>query len=632
MTDLTLAHELSFEDLYDNKGLARIDALFLGYLQQLGGDLHKRLIEAREAPNKLERKDVSDLMLALAPHLNSFLANLFSIGESVSELRTRQNDLTNLYTCKRNFVQRQAAKAYTPEQAEAFDGPALASELEKLFGTSLDEVTFANHVTTWLKDKEANAGPLDLACRYTAWALYTEDGHVCHKNDVLFRRPGSVDFMKLVSTSTIEVHGISMLENGSGETYHRDGFALMDHGTDHVGALDQANYCVICHERGKDYCSKGYPDKQTGTFSINPLTVTLTGCPLDELISEMHQAQLDGHSLASLAIIVADNPTVAATGHRICNDCMKSCIYQKQDPVNIPQVETRILKDVLNLPWGFEIYSLLTRWNPLNFKRPLPLAPSGYKILIVGLGPAGFSLAHFLMNEGHTVVAVDGLKIEPLPPRLSGVTPSGDRVSFEPIRDITKLYESLDERSQAGFGGVAEYGITVRWDKNFLKVVRLLIERRTAFTMFGGIRFGSSITAESAFEMGFDHIALCLGAGKPTYLSVPNGLARGVRAASDFLMALQLTGAAKKESVANLQIRLPAVVIGGGLTAIDTATEVLAYYVRQVEKFYDRYKTLVAENGEEAVRATYTKEELIIVDEFVSHARALCAERESAAK
>ena len=53
MTDLTLAHELSFEDLYDNKGLARIDALFMGYLQQLGGDLHKRLIEAREAPNKL---------------------------------------------------------------------------------------------------------------------------------------------------------------------------------------------------------------------------------------------------------------------------------------------------------------------------------------------------------------------------------------------------------------------------------------------------------------------------------------------------------------------------------------------------------------------------------------------------
>src|SRR2546425_2310480 len=42
------------------------------------------------------------------------------------------------------------------------------------------------------------------------------------------------------------------------------------------------------------------------------------------------------------------------------------------------------------------------------------------------------------------------------------------------------------------------------------------------------------------------------------------------RQASDFLMALQLTGAAKTDSIANLTVRLPVVVIGGGLTAITT--------------------------------------------------------------
>ena len=69
---------------------------------------------------------------------------------------------------------------------------------------------------------------------------------------------------------------------------------------------------------------------------------------------------------------------------------------------------------MLALPWGFEIYALLTRWNPLDIRRPLPRPDSGRKVLIVGLGPAGFTLAHHLMNDGHTVVAIDGLKIEPL--------------------------------------------------------------------------------------------------------------------------------------------------------------------------------------------------------------------------
>ena len=118
----------------------------------------------------------------------------------------------------------------------------------------------------------------------------------------------------------------------------------------------------------------------------------------------------------------------------------------------------------------------------------------------------------------------------------------------------------------------------MRWDKNFLKIVRLLLERRTSFAMYGGIRFGGTMTIDSAFELGFDHVALCAGAGRPTVIPMNNGLAPGVRQASDFLMALQLTGAAKPESIANLTVRLPAVVIGGGLTAIDTATESLAYY------------------------------------------------------
>jgi NADPH-dependent glutamate synthase beta subunit-like oxidoreductase len=137
------------------------------------------------------------------------------------------------------------------------------------------------------------------------------------------------------------------------------------------------------------------------------------------------------------------------------------------------------------------------------------------------------------------------------------------RTASTMVRDSAELREPLDDRVMAGFGGVAEYGITVRWDKNFLKVVRLLLERRSQFRLFGGVRFGGTLSADDALALGFDHIALCAGAGRPTVLDMPNGLARGVRTASDFLMALQLTGAAKKNSVANMQVRLPIVVVGG---------------------------------------------------------------------
>ena len=39
------------------------------------------------------------------------------------------------------------------------------------------------------------------------------------------------------------------------------------------------------------------------------------------------------------------------------------------------------------------------------------------------------------------------------------------------------------------------------------------------------------------------------------------------------------------------------VVVGGGLTAIDTATESLAYYPVQVEKFLLRHEALASANG-----------------------------------
>ncbi len=622
---------MDFGDLYDRQALCSLDGAFLDFLGEADAALRKRLVAAREAPDRLASKDESELLIALAPHVDDFIARLFGIETEAQALAARHHELAPLYSVKRLFVQRRALHKVKAEEAQRVDGAIAEQQLVAKFGEPFSELAFARHVTEWQRDEAANAEALELAAHYAAWATVTPEGKARHRAGVLFKTPRKLDFMRLVPVNTDAAQGFPRHTLGSEHLRFRDGFGLTDAGTDLVGALDQANYCIWCHEQGKDSCSKGLKDKASAhAFKKTVFGVTLTGCPLEERISEFHMVKTRGQLLAALAIITVDNAMVAGTGHRICNDCMKSCIYQKQEPVDIPQAETRTLKDVLGLPWGFEIYSLLTRWNPLDVRRPYPRPASGKRVLVVGLGPAGFTVAHHLMNDGHTVVGIDGLKIEPLDPALSGVDPLGVRKPFRPIRSLNELYEPLDERLMAGFGGVAEYGITVRWDKNFLKIIRLLLERRTEFAMFGGVRFGGTLSAEDAFALGFDHIVLAAGAGRPTLLDVPNGLARGVRAASDFLMALQLTGAARRDSIANLQIRLPVVVIGGGLTAIDTATESLAYYSVQVEKFLSRYETLSAERGESVVREAWNTEEADIADEYVAHARAIRAERAAA--
>lgn len=657
---MKLGFGTSFGQLYSRDGLVALDAKFIEELRQRDVALHNKLVKARgnfheneivdNDSRKLPEKEQSQLIIDLAPHVEEFIAELFNIRSQVTALKEKHFNLAPLYSCKRLFVQRKAAKAIKAEDAVKLDGAKLREALQVImevpqraaaptcptYDTSF-ELSFSRCVMPWLDAPEKYENELRIATEYAAWAVHTKEGQEEHKGGILFKTPRKLDPNNLVAYETQIINGVTIIKVNHHHRRKREGFALTDAGVSLEKALDETNYCIWCHNQGKDSCSKGMKEannKEGGlapsAYKKNPLDITLAGCPLEEKISEMNFLKSEGIPLGALATVIIDNPMCAGTGHRICNDCMKGCIYQKQEPVNIPQAETRTLMDVLELPYGFEIYALLTRWNPLNLARPLPKPDTGHKVLVAGLGPAGYTLAHHLLNDGHTVVGIDGLKIEPLPPEISGVTQLGERVPFQPVRDIDDLFERLDERPLYGFGGVAEYGITVRWDKNFLKIIRLLLERRDSFAMIGGVRFGSTVTIDSAWQLGFDHIALCMGAGRPTLIDMPNGLARGVRTASDFLMALQLSGAAKKDSIANLQLRLPVVVIGGGLTAIDTATESLAYYPVQVEKFLSRYEILVKEKGEQAVRAGWSEEDAEIAGEFIAHAKAIREERKKA--
>ncbi len=629
-----------YADLNRVRRLEALDRAFLTTLRDADSALGDAFQRYREASGvECTRLEESELLLRVAPHVGAFVAQLFHIEEDYHALCERLRNDQVVFEWKRQFIERQILKSAPSESMLAQLDPvelefayrevvnalmpdaALTADPERelaVITTTLQATIAQTHAAT------AKAQLSAVEAWVTALAFHPALAQR-RRQFTCFHVPHKVDFDDLVPHIRPR-RDLPELFMGPPETRrHRDGFNLTDPRYTPRENLREAHYCLTCHDRGRDSCSTGLHDKD-GAVQTNPLGITLEGCPLDEKISEMIQLYRDGHPVGALAVIMIDNPMVAGTGHRICNDCMKSCIFQKQDPVNIPQIETGILTDVLHLPYGFEIVSLLARWNPLNARRPYPLRYNGKNVLVVGMGPAGYTLAQHLLNEGFGVVGIEGLKVEPLAPSLRGAKRRVPR----PIRDVTEVVGPLSERPTLGFGGVAEYGITVRWDKNFLDINYILLMRRKKFRLLDGVRFGGTLTIDDAWSLGFDHIAVTAGAGRPTIVSMQNNLARGVRMASDFLMGLQGQGAYRRNSLTNLQVELPAVVVGGGLTAIDTATELQAYYVTQVEKELERYERLKRRIGEAAIWAGLDAEETQTVHTWLDHGRMVQAERAAA--
>src|SRR5262245_17863329 len=178
MTELVLAHELSFTDLYDCDGLVRLDQAFIAHLAAADAALHDRLMVARCEPDALERQAESDLIVDLSPHLEDFIGELFGISDEIRALQARHHELAPLYSVKRLFVQRRAVKGVKDADAEKLDGPALARELDRLMSVTPGETVaipiwerrYAQHVANWLADEAANGDALATAQHYAAWA------------------------------------------------------------------------------------------------------------------------------------------------------------------------------------------------------------------------------------------------------------------------------------------------------------------------------------------------------------------------------------------------------------------------------------------------------------------------------
>lgn len=580
---LTPLFGIRFEDFFSLSGLIKLDQNFLSYLSQQDFKLYAKYVHYRSEALESDTLVTSELLIEVAKYLDDFLAEVFCIEAENRALKKQHLKFNAIYECRRKFIQRYALVKYPADKLASLSYDIVRTKLQRIIG-DLNQENIVQYYFKWAAFQDRYQEELEILAQYCAFAVQL------HQEEELFDVP--------------RIKTIDLIRQYKIDALRKNLYLGFDHRDQEVKTQKpymHAKYCLYCHKLGKDSCKTGLVNEQETTIPSEK-----NGCPLKQKISEQNLLNVEGFYIGALAVIVVDNPLVAATGHRICNDCMKSCIYQKQEPVNIPIIESNILEQVLSLPWGVEIYLLLTKWNPLNLRAPLPNAATQYNVLVAGLGPAGFAISYYLLRAGHNVVAIDGLKIEQL-----------DFEFDKPIKWWKDIKNPLSQRIPQGFGGVMEYGITNRWDKNNLLLIRLILERFQQFKMKGSVRLGSNITVEQAFDSGFNHIVLCLGAGKPKYIAQESFFAKGIRPAVDFLMNLQQGGAFLEASDIKLMVRFPSVVIGCGLTAIDSAVELLHYYALQVERFLR-----TCEVGKIVISAL-PLEEQIIAEEFILHAKML---------
>ena len=175
----------------------------------------------------LDSKSESVLLIAVAPYLEDFLAELFGVRAPLAEQAAQHEALTPLYSCKRLFVQRQALRAHKPQEVADLDPAPIEAELERRISAPLSDLAFARAVLAWMDAESVHKDDLALAARYAAWATLTPAGHRRWRDSVLFRMPHKIDPMHLIDlrTSSMPASDVGLPEE---RRRHREGFALTE--------------------------------------------------------------------------------------------------------------------------------------------------------------------------------------------------------------------------------------------------------------------------------------------------------------------------------------------------------------------------------------------------------------------
>lgn len=248
------------------------------------------------------------------------------------------------------------------------------------------------------------------------------------------------------------------------------------------------------------------------------------GCPVEVNIPDFLKLAAEGDFAGAIAKIKEKNALPAVCG-RVCpqeNQCEKYCtLGKKHEPVGIGRVE-RFCAD-LELETGVKL--------------PEVAPATGFKVAVVGSGPAGLTCASDLAKMGHKVTVFEALHVA---------------------------------------GGVLMYGIpefrlpkaVVQAEVQNLKKLGVDIEVNSVVGKFS--------TVDELMEAGFDAVFIGTGAGLPYFMNIPGENLCGVYSANEFLTRTNLMKAYKfPDYDTPIRIGKKVAVLGGGNVAMDAARTAL---------------------------------------------------------
>ena len=244
------------------------------------------------------------------------------------------------------------------------------------------------------------------------------------------------------------------------------------------------------------------------------------GCPVHIHIPEFISLVAEEKFEEAYQVISRSSSLPAVCG-RVCpqeSQCEGLCVRGlKGEPVAIGRLE-RFVAD-----WHNE-YAKETSKKPIS---------NGYKVAIVGSGPAGLTCAGDLAKLGYDVTIFEALHLA---------------------------------------GGVLVYGIPefrlpksiVQKEIDGLKALGVKVETN--------IVIGRTISVEELKnEYGFDAIFIGSGAGLPKFMNISGENLKGVFSANEFLTRVNLMKAYKENSKTPIKQNKNVAVVGGGNVAMDAA-------------------------------------------------------------